>query len=498
MESNINNELNTSTSSWDDEKLMEEYEKESEKIANENEKPNHNNDFETLQLKAFMSHNPNIVSMDGPINTGCNSDISVRQVGNKKFIVKKNSADSLTNNNRTAQAINSAFLSCFTHTPFPVGMKDESIIWRYDETDPEIKQYQQHIGLMFNFFTALPDNIILSLFTNKQYQDGVKTLLSQKEGQLHKYLVQMLMYQSFFSMYDRKAGNMVFGRNTLSQIDIEDEDMMGDDKYRLFFFYFNDYTPGISCAEKIFLLERFADKQKTLNFIEKTATKINNINYDKFIDRYIRNCVVLNIDEKTAFEHLKTFKDIFAKSKNNFFKNKLQPLEKNINQRLSQLKEELEKTKENIKLNSIEYLLEKMNDESLTEEERKFWANKVVKRLNSPQEESNEKQILVENKKEQDTLGYCLQIIKEVQTSKIFKEMAKHFNNFVEKIKTTQFFQEDNKETEQAFYEKFRILKEKKAKIKNTQELQQKKINESEPKETLKNKQISTQVNLNK
>ena len=497
MESNINNELNTSTSSWDDEKLMEEYEKESEKIANENEKPNHDNDFETFLPQTFIS-NPNIVLMDESVNTGCNSDVSVRQVGNKKFIVKKNSADSLTNNNRTAQAINSAFLSCFTHTPFPVGVKDESIIWRYDETDPDIKQYQQYIGLMFNFCSALPDDIILPFLKKEQYQDGVKRLLSQKKGQLHKYLVQMLMYQSFFSMYDRKAGNMVFGRNTLSQIDIEDEDMTGYDEYRLFFFYFNDYTPGISCAEKIFLLERFADKQKTLNFIEKTATKINNINYDKFIDRYIRNCVVLNIDEKTAFKHLTTFKDIFAKNENNFFKNQLQPLEKNINQRLDQLKEESKKTKESINLNDIEYLQKKMNDESLTEEQRKFFANKMLERFNSPQEERNEEQSLVANAKEQDILGYRLQIIKEAQASEIFKTMQKCFDNFAEKVKTTQFFQKDNEETEKDFYEKFRILKEKKAKIKNTQELQQKKINESEPKETLKNKQVGTQVNLNK
>ena len=176
----------------------------------------------------------------------------------------------------------SAFLSCFSHTPYPIGIKiingKECIIFRYDVAEKESS-----------------NNLQTNINNLKEYKpldcNKLSTLTPSESENFNKLFIHVF----FFNLPDRKFENLIFSENGMHHIDIDcDKKFMFDKivKYQV------DYL--LQCGKN--LAENCSDSTK---YQEKAIRKIERIDYDKFIDRFIRNCIVLNVPLKDAFGCLK-------------------------------------------------------------------------------------------------------------------------------------------------------------------------------------------------
>ena len=248
----------------------------------------------------------------------------------------------------------SAFLSCFSHTPYPIGIKiinsKEYIIFRYDVAEKESS-----------------DNLQTNINNLKEHKpldcNKLSTLTPSESENFNKLFIHVF----FFNLQDRKFENLIFSKNGMHHIDLDFRNFMFDKvlKYQV------DYL--LQCGKK--LAENCSDCAK---YQEKAIRKIERIDYGKFIDRFIRNCIALNVQPKDAFDCLKKNLEQMQTS----IKNKLELLsQQDIIERYQDnnwfktLKQGLEKTEQVINSNKI---LKKImsNDKMSNDEAEKWFTNK--------------------------------------------------------------------------------------------------------------------------
>ena len=129
-----------------------------------------------------------------------------------------------------------------------------------------------------------------------------KTYWEKLTEKMKKYIIQICVHQFFFSFFDRKYDNIIITDNGIHHIDT-DTDGVGDwfmfavnghqdryNKVKLFITFLHDISPN--------------DKQ-LCNFFNTEIDKIKKIDYEKFVNRYIRNCIVLDITAQDAYSYLK-------------------------------------------------------------------------------------------------------------------------------------------------------------------------------------------------
>ena len=107
----------------------------------------------------------------------------------------------------------------------------------------------------------------------------------------------------FFGLKDRISNNMLFEENGMHHIDID---------YNNNFMFDKD---GINNLISLYgyyiqILANVNDNniiQQCQQYLNNTINKIHNIDYGKFADRFIRNCIVLGIKEADAYTYYQTF-----------------------------------------------------------------------------------------------------------------------------------------------------------------------------------------------
>lgn len=173
------------------------------------------------------------------------------------------------------QAFCSAFVSCFSHTPYPIGIKTinnaQYLVWRYDSNDDMFGKEES----FYNY--------------NLPQKYDTTTFLSMDE---RERVVKLAVHNFFFNIRDRKLPNLIFQKNKMIHIDLDEALFSYDDTY--------DKTNAI-----IDFLNKVS-QQTNNNIIEyrtNTINKILNIDYEKFIKRYMRNCIVLGISKEEAYTY---------------------------------------------------------------------------------------------------------------------------------------------------------------------------------------------------
>ena len=189
------------------------------------------------------------------------------------------------------QALSGAFISCFSHTPYPVGKtyddKGQSfLVWRYDDCQ---KNYDEENEIFFNY------KDIENEYNNDK---ELKSKFCKMTEKMQKYAIMLNIHQFFFNLCDRKPDNLILTNNKLIHIDLD----------RCFFFFSTDGST-FKYKDKFCNLYESLSKEnnKLIQWRNETISKIKNIDYDVFIKRYIRNCIVFNIPCKIALKTLKTF-----------------------------------------------------------------------------------------------------------------------------------------------------------------------------------------------
>ena len=191
------------------------------------------------------------------------------------------------------QALSSAFISCFSHTPYPVGKtyndKGRSfLVWRYDDCQKKDNDNNEY-NIFFNY-----------RYIEDEYKNDkkLKEQFYKMDKKMQKYAIMLHIHQFFFNLYDRKLENLILTDEKLIHIDLD----------RCFFFFFQDGLT-FKCKDKFCnLYDSLSKENDTLSqWKDETIRKINNIDYNIFIKRYIRNCIVFNIPCEIALNTLKTF-----------------------------------------------------------------------------------------------------------------------------------------------------------------------------------------------
>ena len=204
----------------------------------------------------------------------------------------------------SSQALNSAFVSCFSHTPYPVGIKyiDKKpfVVWRFDEKDESVKDFE----------SKHKENIygadFRKMFFYRDVLGNIKDDLNQaiKNENINKAIIQLNVQQVFFAMFDRKYDNIVIKNDRLSHLDATDENAIKEN----YSFLYNGREDLGTLLRYIELLDDYIIKnQENIKIVQNQIKKIQNIDYNLFVERYIRNCLVLGIKEEEALECLTKF-----------------------------------------------------------------------------------------------------------------------------------------------------------------------------------------------
>ncbi|MBQ7552109.1 MAG: hypothetical protein IJT15_01500 [Rickettsiales bacterium] len=275
MEEKTNDELNASIDSW-----VEEYD-------------NKNNDI--TELNKSMQKKP--------INKGV--------FGGKKYILcydnnnKHFFAKQLTDVDQTQHlleiASSSAFISCFSHTPYPIGIKkidsEDFIVLRFEEEIANINEQMKELLKPFinSFCTIKPYHKLL--INTSDHTESWKKLTDK----IRKYIIQLCVHQFFFGFFDRKYDNIIITKNGLHHIDTDlsgiNDSFMFESRY-----YQNIYN---KVKAFIIFLQNISPSDESLtNLFHTEINKIKNIDYEKFVNRYIKSCIVLGIDKKEAYNYI--------------------------------------------------------------------------------------------------------------------------------------------------------------------------------------------------
>lgn len=121
------------------------------------------------------------------------------------------------------QALSGAFISCFSHTPYPVGKtydnKGQSfLVWHYDDCQKKDNDNNEY-NIFFNY------NYIEDEYKNDK---KLKKQFYKMDRKMQKYAIMLHIHQFFFNLYDRKIENLIFTDSKLIHIDLD----------RCFFFSF--------------------------------------------------------------------------------------------------------------------------------------------------------------------------------------------------------------------------------------------------------------------
>ena len=196
-------------------------------------------------------------------------------------------------NSVVQQALSSAFISCFSHTPYPVGKTyddkgQSSLVWRYDDCQKKDNDNNEY-NIFFNY------NYIEKDYNDMEY---LKAQFCKMDKKKQKYAIMLHIHQFFFNLYDRKLENLILTDEKLIHLDLD----------RCFFFFFTEGETFKFKDKFCNLYDSLSKNNKDLiEWKNETIRKINNIDYNIFIKRYIRNCIVFDIPCKIALNTLKTF-----------------------------------------------------------------------------------------------------------------------------------------------------------------------------------------------
>ena len=175
--------------------------------------------------------------------------LNVGGVQGKKYKLTNNNkqyfAKQLTDGNRIHHlleiASSSAFISCFSHTPYPVGIKNiqcEISCFSHTPYPVGIKNIQCEDFAVLRFDEHCVNNVdwetktALETFMNSfctvaHYQflfinkDTHKTYWEKLPEKMKKYIIQLCVHQFFFSFVDRKYDNIIITDNGIHHIDTD-------------------------------------------------------------------------------------------------------------------------------------------------------------------------------------------------------------------------------------------------------------------------------------
>ena len=197
-------------------------------------------------------------------------------------------------NSVAQQALSSAFISCFSHTPYPVGKTYDDtgqsfLVWRYDDCQKKDNDNNEY-NIFFNYNYIDEDK-----YNDMEY---LKAQFCKMDKKKQKYAIMLHIHQFFFNLYDRKLENLILTDEKLIHIDLD----------RCFFLFLKEGETFKFKDKFCNLYDSLSKENDTLSqWKDETIKKINNIDYNIFIKRYIRNCIVFDIPCKTALNTLKTF-----------------------------------------------------------------------------------------------------------------------------------------------------------------------------------------------
>ena len=370
MEEKINDTLNASIDSW-----VEEYD-------------NKNNDITELN-KSMQKE-----QIDKGV-VGGKKYILYDNNNNKKFFAKQLSSDNSRTQHLLEIASSSAFISCFSHMPYPIGIKNidgkDFIVLRFEKKTADIdEETEEPLKPFINSFCTVHhrDLIINTLDHKEDWQS-----LSAKHK---KYIIQLCVHQFFFSFFDRKYDNIIITDNGLHHIDT-DLSGIGD----WFMFASNGHQERYNKVKSfITFLHNISPNDMSLtNLFQTEINKIKKINYEKFVNRYIKSCIVLGIDKKEAYTYIKEsivkkMLDFFEETLTNYY-NKDKDMQDN--KYFKVLKQGFEETKNIIENNDI---LKKImsNDEGEKWFTNKFQQKeKELKNQNTTEENKDENRKITSN-----------------------------------------------------------------------------------------------------
>ena len=212
----------------------------------------------------------------------------------------------------------SAMLSCFSHTPYPVGVRKinnkDFIVFRYDKNDNLKEEEIKNIKPFIDTFCTVAQNqngYCFPLIDNiKKYGQQFKSLSDNHKRNIIQLCTQII----FFNLYDRKYDNIFFHNSSIVHMDVD---------FKNKFMFANNFGNQIRPIMYFlaFLKEAINDDkmmEKYLEYFQLTINKIKDIDYKTFLKRYIRNCIVLGYDEEKAYSYLN---NTFLKNMRTFWKN---------------------------------------------------------------------------------------------------------------------------------------------------------------------------------
>lgn len=198
----------------------------------------------------------------------------------------------------------SAMLSCFSHTPYPVGIKKINnknfIVFRYDQEDDTKQETNQQIH---QYLESINSKLFLEWNDRNSYIKNFALQFNDLPVYGKNYFIQLITQLCFFGLKDRHSNNILFEKNGMHHIDID-----YDNK-----FMFDANSVNDLKALYGYYIQILADvnNNNIINqchqYLTNTINKILNIDYGKFTDRFIRNCIVLGVKEEDAYNHYNTF-----------------------------------------------------------------------------------------------------------------------------------------------------------------------------------------------
>lgn len=207
-------------------------------------------------------------------------------------------------NQKLETACCSAMLSCFSHTPYPVGIKKinnkDFIVFRYDEEDNTKQETNQQIH---QYLEDINSTLLNNWAKQNEYINFFTSKFQSLPAYGKYYFIQLITHICFFGLKDRVSNNMLFEKNGMHHIDTDH-----DNKFMFDTTSINDLKALY--AYYIQILANVNDNniiQQCQQYLNKTINKINNIDYRKFADRFIRNCMVLGVKEEDAYNYYNTF-----------------------------------------------------------------------------------------------------------------------------------------------------------------------------------------------
>ena len=275
-----NDKLNFSVSSWDgDPEIYSPVNMEKLKV--------------TEEIKGGQDHGKNGMYGDKYIctNNGKNKYFA-------KNVIEYNCIEIDAADNLLETALSSAFISCFSHTPYPVGIKtikgQKNIVFRYNKNTLQTTQAEDDWLNLFIFVTEAQEIKKAFVQLNIQYN---KLSIAVK-----KIIIQLFIHVFFFGLDDRKRDNLILSINGMHHVDV--------DRFGQFMFQ-NNEKQKIAYEKIKTMLPLLKGDENTITTIttifNNTINKILQIDYKKFVDRFIRNSIVLGIKQQDAFQYLQNF-----------------------------------------------------------------------------------------------------------------------------------------------------------------------------------------------